>query len=170
MVNTLFSCLAALHPVYSFAPRWRPPFVSALRPEDRCHLKRPGPCGRPTALRRPPWRRPILREGWRAVKATGGCLIEVPSGRIVVRGLALPHSPRVDGDQVFLLHSGTWCRLDLVDPSTGKVELRRRVAGRCARPCHPRPVRLRGPLESQAKSGGSAHRGPARPACNAAFG
>jgi uncharacterized protein (TIGR03032 family) len=38
IVNTLFSCLAALHPHYSFAPRWRPPFVSALRPEDRCHL------------------------------------------------------------------------------------------------------------------------------------
>src|SRR5262249_13724436 len=38
VVNTLFSCLAVLHPYYSFAPRWRPPFVSALRPEDRCHL------------------------------------------------------------------------------------------------------------------------------------
>ena len=40
IVNTLFSCLSALDPYYSFAPRWRPPFVSALRPEDRCH--RPG--------------------------------------------------------------------------------------------------------------------------------
>jgi uncharacterized protein (TIGR03032 family) len=38
VVNTLFSCLAALHPYYSFAPRWMPPFVSALVPEDRCHL------------------------------------------------------------------------------------------------------------------------------------
>ena len=27
VVNTLFSCLAALHPNYSFAPRWRPPFI-----------------------------------------------------------------------------------------------------------------------------------------------
>lgn len=33
VVNTLFSCLAALHPAYSFAPRWRPAFISALRPK-----------------------------------------------------------------------------------------------------------------------------------------
>src|ERR1700722_5932851 len=33
VVNTLFSCLASLHPFYSFAPRWRPPFVSVLLPE-----------------------------------------------------------------------------------------------------------------------------------------
>ena len=38
IVNTLFSCLAGLDPRYSFVPRWRPPFVSALAPQDRCHL------------------------------------------------------------------------------------------------------------------------------------
>ena len=38
VVNTLFSCLSALHPYHSFAPRWMPPFISALIPEDRCHL------------------------------------------------------------------------------------------------------------------------------------
>src|SRR5262249_54999615 len=37
-VNTLFSCLCTLHENYSFVPRWRPPFISALAPEDRCHL------------------------------------------------------------------------------------------------------------------------------------
>ena len=38
IVNTLFSCLAGLDPRYSFVPRWRPPFVSQLAPQDRCHL------------------------------------------------------------------------------------------------------------------------------------
>jgi uncharacterized protein (TIGR03032 family) len=120
VVNTLFSCLAALHPTYSFAPRWRPPFVSALHPEDRCHLNGLALVdGRPryvTALSETD-----TPEGWRAVKATGGCLIEVPGGRVVARGLALPHSPRVDGDRVFFLHSGQG-RLDVADPSTGQIQ------------------------------------------------
>ena len=37
-VNTRFSCLCTLHPDYSFVPRWRPPFITALAAEDRCHL------------------------------------------------------------------------------------------------------------------------------------
>ena len=119
VVNTLFSCLAGLHPYYSFAPRWRPPFVSALRPEDRCHLN-----GLAVVDGQPRYVTALAEtdspEGWRAVKATGGCLLEVPSGRVVVRGLSLPHSPRVDGDQVFFLHSGQG-RLDVVQPRTGQV-------------------------------------------------
>lgn len=124
VVNTRFSCLAALHPRYSFAPRWRPPFVSALRPEDRCHLN-----GLAVADGRPRYATALgetdTPEGWRAVKATGGCLLEVPGGRVVARGLSLPHSPRVDGNRVFFLHSGLG-RLDVVDPATGRVDL---VAG-----------------------------------------
>ncbi len=38
LVNTRFSCLCTLHPDYSFVPRWQPPFISTLAPEDRCHL------------------------------------------------------------------------------------------------------------------------------------
>src|SRR5690606_13789915 len=38
VVNTLFSCLATVHRKYNFVPRWRPPFVSSLAAEDRCHL------------------------------------------------------------------------------------------------------------------------------------
>ena len=38
VVNTRFSCLCTLDRSASFAPRWRPPFVTALEPTDRCHL------------------------------------------------------------------------------------------------------------------------------------
>ena len=38
IVNTRFSCLATLDGVHSFVPRWRPPFITALAAEDRCHL------------------------------------------------------------------------------------------------------------------------------------
>ena len=37
-VNTLFSSLCTFDRTYSFVPRWRPPFVTHLAPEDRCHL------------------------------------------------------------------------------------------------------------------------------------
>jgi uncharacterized protein (TIGR03032 family) len=119
VVNTLFSCLAALHPYYSFAPRWRPPFVSAVRPEDRCHLNGlavvDGQSRYATALGETD-----SPAGWWAVKHNGGCLIEVPSGRLLVRGLSLPHSPRVDGNQIYFLHSGQG-ELDVADPRTGQV-------------------------------------------------
>jgi uncharacterized protein (TIGR03032 family) len=119
IVNTLFSCLAALHPHYSFAPRWRPPFVSALRPEDRCHLN-----GLAVVDGQPRYVTALAETdspaGWRAVKHNGGCLIEVPTGRLLVRGLALPHSPRVDDNQIFFLHSGQG-ELDVADPLTGQV-------------------------------------------------
>lgn len=37
-VNTLFNCLATLADGASFRPIWRPPFISKLAAEDRCHL------------------------------------------------------------------------------------------------------------------------------------
>ena len=37
-VNTLFSCLASASEGWSFKPLWRPPFITKLAPEDRCHL------------------------------------------------------------------------------------------------------------------------------------
>lgn len=119
IVNTLFSCLCALHPHYSFAPRWRPPFISALRPEDRCHLNGVAVVnGQPrfvTALAETD-----TPSGWRVLKHNGGCIIEVPNGRLVARGLSLPHSPRVDGDRIFFLRSGTG-ELSTVDPRTGQL-------------------------------------------------
>src|SRR5947207_1569830 len=36
LVNTRFSCLCTLDREHSFVPRWRPPFISELTPEDRC--------------------------------------------------------------------------------------------------------------------------------------
>ena len=119
IVNTLFSCLCALHPQYSFAPRWRPPFISALRPEDRCHLN-----GLAVVNGQPRYVTALAEtdtpSGWRAVKNNGGCIIEVPSGRLVSRGLSFPHSPRVEGDQIFFLRSGEG-DLAVADSRTGEV-------------------------------------------------
>jgi uncharacterized protein (TIGR03032 family) len=119
VVNTLFSCLSALDPYYSFAPRWRPPFVSALRPEDRCHLN-----GMAVVGGQPRYVTALAETntpaGWRAVKHNDGCLIEVPGGRLLSRKLSLPHSPRVEHNQIFFLHSGQG-ELAVADPKTGRI-------------------------------------------------
>jgi uncharacterized protein (TIGR03032 family) len=118
LVNTRFSCLCTVHPDYSFVPRWRPPFVTALTGEDRCHLNGLAMVdGRPkyvTALGETD-----TPEGWRPNKVNGGCLIDVASGQVVTRGLAMPHSPRVLDSRLWVLDSGTG-RVLVVDPSNGK--------------------------------------------------
>lgn len=106
LVNTRFSCLCTLDREYSFIPRWRPPFVSALAAEDRCHLNGLGVAdGRPrvvTALGRTD-----VRDGWRHGKATGGVVLDVPSGQPIACGLCMPHSPRWHNGRLWVLESGT---------------------------------------------------------------
>jgi uncharacterized protein (TIGR03032 family) len=127
MVNTRFSCLSTLHPDYSFVPRWRPPFLSALAAEDRCHLN-----GLAVVDGRP-WYVTILGEsdtpgGWRANKSHGGCVIEVPTGAIIARGLCMPHSPRWHDGRLWLLESGTG-RLIVLDLATGTRETAAELPG-----------------------------------------
>jgi uncharacterized protein (TIGR03032 family) len=120
LVNTLFSCLCTLDDRHSFVPRWRPPFVSALAAEDRCHLN-----GLALADGRPAYVTAMAEtdtaRGWRPNKATSGVLIDVASGRTVARGFAMPHSPRVHQGRVWLLDSGTG-RLVTVDPANGTAK------------------------------------------------
>jgi uncharacterized protein (TIGR03032 family) len=117
MVNTRFSCLCTLDPKYSFVPRWRPPFVTALTADDCCHLNGLAVVdGQPkyvTALGKTD-----TPHGWRANKAKGGCVIEISSGEIISHGLSMPHSPRWHNGRLWLLESGTG-QLMHVDPRTG---------------------------------------------------
>jgi uncharacterized protein (TIGR03032 family) len=119
-VNTRFSCLCTLDRDHSFVARWRPPFVTALTPEDRCHLNGVGLFqGRPqyvSALGATD-----APAGWRADKARGGVLIDVPSGEVIARGLSMPHSPRWYAERLWLLESGTGS-IGIVDPDSGRYE------------------------------------------------
>ncbi|MBN2473526.1 MAG: TIGR03032 family protein [Pirellulales bacterium] len=120
VVNTLFSCLCTLHPGYSFVPRWRPPFISGLAPEDRCHLNGLAmEGGRPkyvTAMSQTD-----TAAGWRPNKVKTGCLIEIDGSQTVAQGFAMPHSPRVYRGHVWVLDSGRGS-LVKVDPASGTVE------------------------------------------------
>lgn len=105
IVNTRFSCLCTLDRDHNFVPRWRPPFITLLAPEDRCHLN-----GLGMRDDRPRYLTCLglndNQGGWRANKASGGCLLEYPSGKVLLKGLSMPHSPRWYQDRLWLLESG----------------------------------------------------------------
>lgn len=105
-VNTLFGCLAGLSETHSFKPLWRPPFISKLAAEDRCHLN-----GLAMKDGRPAYVTAVgecdVADGWREHRADGGIVIDVASGEIVARGLSMPHSPRWHQGKLWLLNSGT---------------------------------------------------------------
>jgi uncharacterized protein (TIGR03032 family) len=119
-VNTKYGCLATVSMSHAFKPLWKPRFISRLVAEDRCHLNglglQDGRARYVTACSTTD-----VVDGWRDHRRSGGVLINVDTDRVVAEGFSMPHSPRVHGGMVWLLHSGTgWlCR---VDPQTGKRE------------------------------------------------
>jgi uncharacterized protein (TIGR03032 family) len=119
-INTRFSCLCTLDRDHSFHPRWWPPFITGLAPEDRCHLNGLGMRdGKPryvTALGQSD-----APAGWRETKARGGVLIDVPSGALIAHGLSMPHSPRWHQEKLWLCESGTGT-LGTVDLKSGRYE------------------------------------------------
>jgi uncharacterized protein (TIGR03032 family) len=121
LVNTRFSCLAGLDPGYSFVPRWRPPFISQLAPQDRCHLNglamRDGAPAFVTVMARSD-----EAGGWRKQRNDTGCVLDVATGEAVTTGLAMPHSPRWHDGNLYVLNSGMG-RLERVDLATGQREV-----------------------------------------------
>ena len=104
-VSTLFSCLATISETASFRPLWRPAFASRLAAEDRCHLNglalEDGQPRYVTACSASD-----VADGWRERRRDGGLLLDVASGETVLRGLSMPHSPRLHASRLWLLDSG----------------------------------------------------------------
>lgn len=119
-INTRFSALCTIDGNPSFVPVWRPSFITAYEPEDRCHLNGLGMRnGRPryvTALGESDKPR-----GWREHKADGGVLIDLVTGDTLCRGLSMPHSPRWYADNLWVCESGKG-ELSTVDLATGKLK------------------------------------------------
>lgn len=118
--NTLFSCLAATSPTHSFRPVWKPPFISRLAAEDRCHLNG-------LALRdgRPAYVTCVsetdIADGWRDNRTGGGVVVDIALNEIVCRGLSMPHSPRLHNGRLWVLNSGAG-EIGTVDLARGKFE------------------------------------------------
>jgi uncharacterized protein (TIGR03032 family) len=127
IVNTLFSCLCTLDDRHSFVPRWRPPFISGLAAEDRCHLNGLAmDAGQPRFVAA--MSESDQPQGWRPTKVQSGCVIDVASGEAVVRGLAMPHSPRLAGGRLWVLDSGRG-NISVIDPASGRFESVEQVPG-----------------------------------------
>lgn len=119
-INTLFSCLATTSDAYSFTPIWKPPFISRLAAEDRCHLN-----GLATAEGEARYVTAVsesdVADGWRDHRTDGGCVINVQTSEVVQRGLSMPHSPRLHLGRLWLLNSGTG-EFGVVDTAANKFE------------------------------------------------
>jgi uncharacterized protein (TIGR03032 family) len=119
-VNTLFSCLAKVSETHSFVPLWKPPFISKLAAEDRCHLNGlalvEGKLRYVTAVSQSD-----VAEGWRDKRHDGGCVIDIESDSIIATGLSMPHSPRWYQNKLWLFNSGTG-EFGYVDLDIGKFE------------------------------------------------
>ncbi len=105
-VNTLFGCLATLSDTHSFKPLWRPPFLSKLAAEDRCHLNGLALQNGRAAFVTMVGESDVV-DGWRDHRAGGGLVMDVRSNEVVARGLSMPHSPRWHQGRLWLLNSGT---------------------------------------------------------------
>lgn len=138
VVNTKFCCLCTLDAEHNFSPLWRPHFVSALAPQDRCHLNGLGIVdGQPqyaTALGQTD-----TPGGWRENKKNGGILMDIPKNEILLQGLSMPHSPRWYQEKLWLLESGEGS-LAQVDLTTKQLQTL------CKLPGFTRGVDFIGPL------------------------
>ena len=119
-VNTLFSCLATVSDRHSFVPLWRPPFISKLAAEDRCHLN-----GLALDGGRPRYVTTVsasdVADGWRDRRRDGGCVLDVTTDEVGATGLSMPHSPRVYRDRLYVLDSGSGF-FGAVDRTAGRFE------------------------------------------------
>lgn len=126
-VITSFSCLALIDDTYSFIPKWKPPFITEMASEDRCHLNgmamREGAPEYVTALgsENGP-------QSWRKKLPQGGTLMHVPTGEIILSDLAMPHSPRIYDGKLYMLLSATG-EIVCVDPQKGAYEVVNKLEG-----------------------------------------
>ena len=119
-VNTLFSCLMTLGDRHNFVPYWRPEFITALAPEDRCHLN-----GLALENGVPRYATAFgtgdTPKSWRARVTETGVVFDVTTNDVLATGLAMPHTPRLYDGALYVLLSARG-ELVRIDRSTGAVK------------------------------------------------
>ena len=107
IVNTLCNCLATIDEAWSFVPQWKPPFIADTTPGDRCHLNGLALDDRQSAPAYVTMHAATSELGqWRENKRAGGVVMDVQANEILAANLSMPHSPRVQNNQLYLLNSG----------------------------------------------------------------
>ncbi len=128
-VNTLYNCLATPSARHSFTPLWKPPFISKIIKEDRCHLN-----GLAMEDGIPRYVTAVSKsdtiDGWRDRRFDGGIVIDVASGEIVIGNLSMPHSPRIYNGKLYVLNSGTG-ELGWIEPAEKAADAKFHVVAFC---------------------------------------
>jgi uncharacterized protein (TIGR03032 family) len=105
-VNTLFSCIVKIDDTFNFTPYWTPPFIDKIASEDRCHLN-----GMAMQNGKPKYATAFNNgntpQSWREKVTESGIIIDVETNTIVAEGLAMPHTPRIFNNELYVLLSAT---------------------------------------------------------------
>lgn len=120
-VSTRFSALCRLNlkdPEIAVDAVWKPPFISEIKGEDRCHLN--DVC---FVDGKPKYACCVCEsdavDGWRDHRESGGVVIDMDSNEIIARSLSMPHSIRWYKGALWVLQSGTG-ELGTIDLKTGE--------------------------------------------------
>ncbi|MCB9360784.1 MAG: TIGR03032 family protein [Flavobacteriales bacterium] len=128
-INTSFSCLCKVDGNYNFKPIWQPPFIDKLTSEDRCHLN-----GLAMVNEKPKYVTALGKtntpQGWRENIVSGGMLMDIDTNEIILDGLAMPHSPRMYNNELYLLlsASGEFVKVNVAEKN---FEVIKRFDGFC---------------------------------------
>ena len=105
-VNTSFSCIVKIDDNYNFTPFWKPLFIDAIASEDRCHLNGMAMLnGKPKYVTA--FNQGNTHQSWRENVTKTGILIDVETNEIILENLAMPHSPRIFNNQLYVPLSAT---------------------------------------------------------------
>ena len=103
-VNTLFSTIVKIDDDYNFTPYWTPNFINKIVAEDRCHLNgmamKDGKPRYATAFNKG-----NTPQSWRKKIIESGIIIDVVNNNIITDGLAMPHTPRIFNNELYVLLS-----------------------------------------------------------------
>lgn len=120
-VNTSYSCLVKVDGANSFDVIWKPPFIETFSSGDACHLN--GCCADENQDIRyvTAFGQTTQAGGWRLNKLISGFLYDIKEQRYLCENLAMPHSPRIYKNELYVLLSATE-ELIQVDRVTGEKE------------------------------------------------
>jgi len=126
-VNTLFSCIIKINEDFNFSPYWIPPFIDKLVSEDRCHLN-----GMAMKSGVPKYATAFNQgnsfQSWRENITQTGVVFDLETNEVIAENLAMPHSPRIFGDCLYVLLSASG-ELVKIDLNSGKYDVIVKING-----------------------------------------
>jgi len=104
--SATFCCICVPSQTHSFRVFWKPPWISKVAPEDRCHLN--GLCSRDGE---PRYVSCICmgdaKNSWRDNRVGRGVIYDIKENRVVCKNITMPHSPRWAHGKLWILEAGT---------------------------------------------------------------